>query len=147
HLGSELEEDERIAAVGDFERPRGEEETEEQKKKTFGFGCEICHRLKRSRQVGGDWWNELVTYLSGGLLYGSEVERPEWARQDKEAVRKVAYRPRVGRAPSARRQRVEELLLEGWEFKQIAGELGVSRGSTYWYAGQVYREHGVGSRR
>jgi hypothetical protein len=38
-------------------------------------------------------WNELVAYLSGGLLYGREVARPAWLKPE----RRRAYHARPGR--------------------------------------------------
>lgn len=42
------------------------------------FACHHCHRVRYfdSQNAGG--WNHLVTHLSGGLLYGSEVQMPEF---------------------------------------------------------------------
>jgi transposase len=42
------------------------------------FACGKCHRLRRQSRCDPNAWNELVTSLSAGLLYGHEVERPSW---------------------------------------------------------------------
>jgi hypothetical protein len=40
------------------------------------FACERCWNVRRFSIADYRGWNEFVTYLSGGLLYGQEVERP-----------------------------------------------------------------------
>src|SRR5207302_1418593 len=42
------------------------------------FACDKCHRIKRFSRCDPNAWNEAVTYLSAGLLYGREVQRPDW---------------------------------------------------------------------
>lgn len=32
-------------------------------------------------------WNEFVSYISGGLLFGKEVVRPGWLRYERKQVR------------------------------------------------------------
>jgi hypothetical protein len=56
------------------------------------LACERCWRVKRQTFADSTGWNELVSYLSGGLLYGREVARPgDWVFE-----RKRAYRQRRG---------------------------------------------------
>jgi hypothetical protein len=57
------------------------------------LACERCWKLQRTSFAGYRGWNELVTHLSGGLLYGREVEQPA----DFEYERKVVKRPRKRR--------------------------------------------------
>jgi len=66
-------------------------------------------------------WNELVHHLSGGLLYGYEVEKPAWL-----VGRKRAYMPKPGRKPSKRCEEVLDRRLRGWKDRQIAKDLGIS---------------------
>ena len=40
------------------------------------LACERCWKLRRSTFSNSTGWNDLVSTLSGGLLYGREVERP-----------------------------------------------------------------------
>jgi len=54
------------------------------------LACERCWGVRRVSFEGYRGWNELVTYLSGGLLYGREVARPS----DFAFERKRAYQPR-----------------------------------------------------
>ena len=93
-------------------------------------------------RVDRNGWNELVCYLSGGLLYGSEVQRPSWLTPD----RKRPYRAIPSRAPSERRAQVQERLLKGWSYKRIAQDLGVAEGTIMGCASRVYAQHGVHSR-
>ncbi len=54
------------------------------------FACEKCHRLRRQSRTDPNAWNELVTYLSAGLLYGHEVDRPSWYPNPKRTDRRSA---------------------------------------------------------
>lgn len=40
------------------------------------LACEHCWKLRRTSFAGYQGWNDLVTHLSGGLLFGKEVKRP-----------------------------------------------------------------------
>jgi len=40
------------------------------------FACKQCWGVRDASLVGGDGWNTFVTHVSGGLLYGHEVDRP-----------------------------------------------------------------------
>jgi DNA-binding NarL/FixJ family response regulator len=55
----------------------------------------------------------------------------------------LAYRPRPTREPSQRRPQIEQKLLAGHSFKQIARALGLAYGTILWHAQQVYKHHGV----
>jgi hypothetical protein len=104
-----------------------------------GFACARCHRVRHIGRCHPDSWNELVTYLSAGLLFGREVPRPDWF--DRE--RKLDYHPRPTRAPSVRRPQIERGLLAGKTIRQIAADIGLSFGTVLWYAQQIYPQHGV----
>ena len=67
------------------------------------FGCWKCHRIMGDSRMVHSIWNVVVGYLSGGMLYGKEVERPGWF----VGGRKREYRPRL-REPSERRERYRE---------------------------------------
>jgi hypothetical protein len=59
-----------------------------------GFACYRCHRIRSfSRIDAKNSWNELVSYISGGLMYGREVEMP--ANFGLPTTRKRVYRPRL----------------------------------------------------
>ena len=45
------------------------------------FACARCWRVKGFSLLRGRGWNEFITHVSGGLLYGREVKKPEWLRE------------------------------------------------------------------
>jgi hypothetical protein len=104
-----------------------------------GFGCAHCHRIFGRGGPPRDAWNNIICFLTGGLLYGSEVKRPAWWSKE----RKRAYRPRIGHPGPTRRPMVQKLLLQGLSYKQIAAELGMSFGTVVCHANNIYKQHGV----
>ncbi len=88
------------------------------------FACRKCHRVVYFSPVQRGSWNQYVTYLSAGLLYGHEVEKPAWFRPE----RRQAYRPLPRAKPSLRQQQVLAGLKKGWTMKQIAQDLGNPQG-------------------
>jgi DNA-binding CsgD family transcriptional regulator len=106
------------------------------------FACARCHRVRSLRRADPRFWNDLVTYLSCGLLYGSEVRRPAWVT----VQRKRAYAPRPNAPPAWRRLRVQELLLKGWSYKRIAGEMKIHWHTVMTHATRIYRQYGVHGR-
>jgi hypothetical protein len=77
----------------------------------------------------------LIAYLTGGLLYGHEVERPSWFT----AQRQRPYKPRPGAAPAARRQQVRDRLLRGEDRATIAAALRITIGSVTAHANKIYK--------
>lgn len=73
----------------------------------MGPACHACHRVRYFSLVDAHGWNEFVTHLSAGLLYGREVKRP----REVGVERRRAYR--------ARGRRVERM--EGGERVARAG--------------------------
>lgn len=61
------------------------------------LACERCWRIKRQTFTNSTGWNELVTYLTGGLLYGHEVEKPSGFAYERR--RKYAKRARKKHRP------------------------------------------------
>ncbi|MEM9348079.1 MAG: hypothetical protein AAGB26_15835 [Planctomycetota bacterium] len=47
------------------------------------LACEHCWKVRRVSFADHRGWNELVTYLSGGLLYGHEVEKPSYFQYER----------------------------------------------------------------
>src|SRR5439155_4103932 len=66
-----------------------------------GFACDDCHRVRVLSRVAPQFWNAVVGYLTGGLLYGEEVQRPEWLTKDRERP----YAPHPHAAPPWPRHR------------------------------------------
>jgi hypothetical protein len=106
------------------------------------FACVKCHGVRYFNRIGPNPWNELVHHLSGGLLYGYEVKRPTWVTPD----RRRKFAPQLRRAPSRRRQEVLERLLKGWEYKQIARDLGIGYTCVADHVVKLYRQHNVHAR-
>jgi DNA-binding CsgD family transcriptional regulator len=102
------------------------------------FACGKCHRIMFCGVATPDLWNVVISFLSGGLLYGSDVKRPAWMVKR----RKRAYRPQVHRE-APRRAQVQELLLRGLTYKQIAATLGMSHAGVQRHAHKVHAMHRV----
>jgi DNA-binding NarL/FixJ family response regulator len=86
------------------------------------FACYSCHRVRGFSAIAPNSWNDLVSYFSGGLLYGHEVPcPPEYKASVK---RKLQYRPRIRSSP--RRELLLKLVLEGATAKQIAHQMRLS---------------------
>ena len=107
------------------------------------FACRECHRVQYLSRANVDSWNTVVSYLSGGLLYGSEVERPAWFTRD----RRRAYAPKPGRAPSRRCEQVLPRVLEGWTYARIGKELGIAEGTVETYVRKICRQHALRTRK
>ena len=103
------------------------------------FACRECHGVRYLSRMNRDPWNVVVSYLSGGLLYGKEVKRPSWFTRD----RKRAFRPQVMRAPSQRRPQVLERLMRGWKYARIGADLGISEGTVETHVRNLCRQYAV----
>jgi hypothetical protein len=106
------------------------------------FACQTCHRVHHLSRADGNSWNEFVTFLTCGLLYGREVPMPaDWAERT-NAEFKVA-RPR----PAVRRNEVARLLAHtDLTRNQIARELNVRIGAVHTLVAKLYAQHGVHTR-
>src|SRR5713101_2190419 len=51
------------------------------------FACARCHDVQYFSTVEKGYWNKLIFCLSGGMLYGSEVKRPEGLAEERRRVR------------------------------------------------------------
>jgi DNA-binding NarL/FixJ family response regulator len=105
------------------------------------FACRRCHQVKFFSRLSSEAWNDVVAYLSQGLLYGREVQRPTWFTKD----RKRAYAPRPTAAPSRRLPQVAELLLQGLTHAQIAAKLGLRERTIDDYTMKIYVRENVHS--
>lgn len=72
------------------------------------LACEHCWKVRRVSFADYRGWNELVTYLTGGLLYGHEVEKPSNFQYE----RKRAHAKRL-RKKQRHRQAVDQFGLTG----------------------------------
>jgi DNA-binding CsgD family transcriptional regulator len=107
------------------------------------FACVRCHRVRYFSRWTHNWWNQLITHISGGMLFGYEV--PEQSLVDR-GQRSRAYKPRFGCAPSKRREEVLERLLKGLKYREIARDLGISMGTVSRHKHVIYAQHRVHSR-
>jgi DNA-binding CsgD family transcriptional regulator len=108
------------------------------------LACKKCHGVHSlSRVKKNAWWNELVGWLTGGLLYGREVKRPAGVVEG-EAARRNKYTPQFRGAP--KRERVLELLLAGWTKGRIAVEMGISMWCVKEHMRWIFRMEGVRDR-
>ncbi len=105
------------------------------------LACEKCHRVRRISRCEPGFWNVIVAYLSAGLLYGPEVERPAWLNRQ----RRRQYAPHPTRAPSQTRARVLSLLLAGHSSAEVAATLHLTRGTVGQICHLIYKQHGVHS--
>lgn len=51
-----------------------------------GFACSDCWGVRNFSICGYRGWNDFVSYISGGLLYGKEVKQPEWFAYQRKQV-------------------------------------------------------------
>jgi DNA-binding CsgD family transcriptional regulator len=105
------------------------------------FACARCHNPRHalSWARGHAAWNELVTTLSGGLLFGHEVQIPPALNTN----RKTTKRPTPKNTPAPKREEVAQLLLQGLSYKEIAQEMGITYITACWHAQQLMRIHKV----
>jgi DNA-binding NarL/FixJ family response regulator len=106
-----------------------------------GFACAKCHGVRWHTSLGSDAWNQLIAYLTQGLLYGSDVEKPSWWTP----TRKREYRPRPSRE-APRRAMVLRRLLNGWTLEQIAAEMKIKKPMVYEHMLNICRAEGVKDR-
>ena len=104
------------------------------------FACVRCHHVQMfSRCALAISWDRLILQLTGGLLYGREVQKPEWLKQE----RKRAYRPRKD-CPARRRDQIEQLLVDtDLSYDQLAAQLGLTRCAVRGAAERAMKHRGV----
>ena len=85
------------------------------------FACYQCHRVRFFSSVHRDAWNAVVSYLTAGLLYGCEVQKPaDFVPQRRRTRIRQLHRE----APL--RRKVLARLSNGWSNCQIARDLAIS---------------------
>ena len=105
------------------------------------FACRECHGVADFSTCNPDAWNWVISYLSGGMLYGSEVEKPAEFRKE----RKRARTRQVHRA-APRREQVLRRVLNGWTTRQIALDLMMNIGDVRGRIRILCRQEGVANR-
>jgi DNA-binding NarL/FixJ family response regulator len=106
------------------------------------FACRECHRVRNTSRVSVEGWNQVVSHLTRGMLYGHEVERPQWY----ERQRKNARFRKLGRV-AARREAVFVRLMNGWTYEQIARDLMMSIHNVTENVRVICKQEAVKSRR
>jgi DNA-binding NarL/FixJ family response regulator len=107
-------------------------------RKIDGFACRRCHRVKFFSRLQSEAWNDLIAYMTAGLLYGREVPRPAWFTPD----RKRPYKPMPNRS-APKREQVLERLLKGWPRTRIAADLGMTAGALSQQMWKIFKQHRV----
>lgn len=106
------------------------------------FACGRCHHVTNLSRVDRNSWNEFVTYLTAGLLYGREVPMPaDWVERTNTKVKRPNARPAVRRADICRLLVETDLTRD-----QIAEAIGLRRGTINMHVEDVYKQFGVHSR-
>ncbi|MDB5318981.1 MAG: Bacterial regulatory protein luxR family [Phycisphaerales bacterium] len=110
----------------------------------LNFACHHCQRIRFFSRMNHDSWNHFITHVTGGLLYGHEIPKPE----DFSAAthRKRKYHPTLNRPPSKRREQVLQLLLQGDTYKEIAKRLKVGYTTVRGHVEILYKQNNVHSR-
>src|ERR1041385_8974483 len=88
------------------------------------FACKRCHRVKFLSRLQNEAWNDVIAYLTQGLLYGKEVSKPDWFTP----ARKRPYKPMPFRV-APRREQVLDRLLRGHARSQIDADLHMTKGA------------------
>jgi DNA-binding CsgD family transcriptional regulator len=86
------------------------------------FACRKCHNVQYISTTDRHGWNQIITYLSAGLLYGQEVPIPASFTPERKRTR---IRQLHRQAPM--RRKVLTRLANGWSNFQIAKDLQISR--------------------
>ena len=106
------------------------------------FACMRCHRITYFSSTKHDAWNQVITYLSAGMLYGHEVPKPQWYRKE----RKRARSRQIFRA-APKREAILRRLSNGWTLQHIASDMLISLPSVYVSVSQILRQEQVKNRR
>lgn len=105
------------------------------------FACQECWDIQYFTLVDKNGWNKFIAHITGGLLYGNEVQKPIEFQNPK---RKRAYIPRKTQAP--RLEEAQQLLLDGLTYQQIANRMNTTRNTTASYIKRIYVKHNVHSK-
>lgn len=103
------------------------------------FACATCHGVTHLSRADRDSWNVFVTYLTQGLLRGTDVEQPTWWHRRKN---KPSTRPNA--RPAVRRYEVRDYLIDtDLTRDQIAQKMKISRATINMHVEDLYREYNV----
>ncbi len=105
------------------------------------FACGKCHGVMHFTGATVQGWNMVVSWLTRGMLYGREVQKPWWYR----AERKRARRRILGR-PAEKRDAVFSRMRLGWTIQQIALNLKMSKSAVQCVMHVICKLEGVKNR-
>jgi DNA-binding NarL/FixJ family response regulator len=105
------------------------------------FACRRCHGVIDFSSTTPLFWNQLITYLTGGMLYGCEVEKPA----SFVPHRKRPFRHKLGFSAPKQRQ-VLTRLRNGWSNSQIARDMGISKRAVEHHIARLCRQEQVPDR-
>jgi hypothetical protein len=100
------------------------------------FACQKCHNVMFYSRLDYRMWNELISHLSGGLLYGHEVPRPAWYQPQ----RKHKFSPRINRPPSRRREQIRKYMEQGLKLAEIAKIIGITPNGMCAHVNKIYAQ-------
>lgn len=105
------------------------------------FACRYCWNISYPRMSDGTGWNEFVSYISGGLLRGSEVERP----LDEAPLRRRNRPEQPRRRKAARCEEAVTHLLSGLSARQIGKRMGLTKAGAQSHIRRAMQREGVSS--
>jgi len=108
------------------------------------FACHKCHKIRFFSHQTRDAWNQFITHITAGLLYGHEIPKPKNFHAPQ--TRKRKYRPNFNRPPSQRREQVKTLLLQNLQYQEIANQLKVGYSTVHQHVKHLYKQYNVHTR-
>ena len=107
------------------------------------FACRPCHGILGFSRINlAQNWNILILRLTGGLLFGHEVEKPAFLTPHRQRP----HHPRAAR-PAPTRSHVQRLLLTTTlTYPQLATHLNVSLTTIRHHVDKIYKLHNVHTR-
>ncbi len=108
------------------------------------FACKHCWSVRGISLSDHRGWNEFVTHITGGLLFGHEVPRPLDA-VPKERIRRPFTHQK--RRPTPRRDQVLHLLLRGFSWNEIAQRMGIKYSTVNRHVTMIYKRYDAHTRK
>jgi DNA-binding CsgD family transcriptional regulator len=126
-----------------------ENEADEARSPPGTFACAGCHGIKRAPiRAVRERWNEFISWVTDGLVYGHEIEMPKWMmKADRIRSRNRPYGKRVREEMTARQKEVLGMVMEGRSYREIGRELGIRREVVGGHVKKICRRYLVGSKR
>jgi len=106
------------------------------------FACVRCHEIYYFCSIIPDAWNRVIAYVTGGMLYGREVQKPGSLVAERKRTR-----TRMLNREAPVRRKVLARLRNGWSDFEIARDLGLSMAGVVMHILRIRREERVADRR